>query len=214
MATATSTTAPKPAYDVLRRYLKRNLPVKLTREEQTDIAIAAAKQRLEIKQLEGDLDAEKKRRQAQINEKQREVDVKDRELATGEQERIVSCDEIFRDGMVFVVRTDTWEEFESRPATAQEAQKFLPGVESTLNTSPTDRAAPLLDQAAAAQGKAPANDDAAAAEPDGGADAEAGDDQDDPESEDDGLSEQTPAQRAAAESAKARKARRAKGKTK
>jgi hypothetical protein len=205
MATATDTpTAPARNYidpdhtqhDTLRRHLKRTLPVKLTRDEQTDIAIAASKKRLAVKQLEKDLDDEKKRRQAQINEIQRDVDVSDRELATGEQDRIVSCNEIFRDGMVHVVRTDTWEIFESRPATAQEAQRFLPAVEATLGTSAVKNG----KAAVATAMKSPA------AQPGTGEDEP--DDSDDDEPEDDGLTEQTPAQRAAKESAAAREKRR------
>lgn len=178
----------RPHYDIIRKHLKRSLPVPLTRDEQTDIAIAAAKKRRQLKELEEDLDAEKKRRKQQIDELQREVDVHDRELDTGEQERIVMCMEVFRDGMVYTVRTDSWEEFEPRPANAQEAQRFLPAVESTLQDSGPR---PLLDQALAAQAaedsaEDAANDAAAAAAGDGdGVPAElTGDDQ-----EDDGLSE-------------------------
>lgn len=211
--TSEPTTPPKKNYinpdekhDELRRHLKRTLPVKLTREEQTDIAIAASKKRMAVKQLEKDLDDEKKRRQAQINELQREVDVSDRELASGWQDRIVSCSEIFRAGMVLTVRTDEWEIIEQRPATAQEAQRFLPAVEAV----PTNGAgAPLLDQAAAAQQAAASALGAAAAPHDDDSD----DDSDDTP-EDDGLNELTPAQKAAKEAAAARAARRNGGGTK
>jgi hypothetical protein len=139
----------------------------------------AAKKRRMLKQLEADLDAEKQKRNQQIKELQREIDTHDRELDTEQQERVVLCDEIFRAGTVYVRRSDTLEEFEPRPATAQEAQRYLPAVESTLHTLPSS--APLLDQAAAAQGAA--TDDVV--------------DQDD-EPEDDGLSEpsEKPARRA------------------
>jgi len=139
---------------------------------------------------------------------QREVDVSDRELASVFLFRHVTAYEIFREGMVYVVRTDTWEAFEPRPATAQEAQRFLPAVESTLQTNGAN--APLLDQAAAAQGNghrdAKPENVPEQAEPED-------EDTDDDEPEDDGLEELTPAQKAAKESAAARKARRgAKGK--
>lgn len=194
MAIVMSYTTTTPSHDVLRRHLKRALPVKLTRDEQTDIAIATSKKRLNVKQLEQDLDAEKKRRQGQINEMQREIDTSDRELATGEQERIVECNEVFRDGMVFVVRTDTWEEFESRPATAQEAQRSLPAVEATPQSGLVVHAAlPVDDEPRTTEDEAPDDPD---------------DDDDEP---DDGLSEPTLAQAAAAESKAARAARRKAG---
>jgi hypothetical protein len=126
---------------VIRRHIKRTLPVKLHRDELTDIAIVATRKRRQLRELEADLGAEKKQRQQQIDELQREIDVHDRELDTEEQERVVSCNEVFRDGLVWTVRTDTSDEFESRPATAQEAQRYLPAMESTLQVGPA-----LLDQ--------------------------------------------------------------------
>jgi hypothetical protein len=192
-----------PPADVIRRHVKRMLPVALADEEMLKIAIDAAKKRRVLRQLEADLADEQAKRKQQIKELQKEIDTHDRELDTGEQERVVLCDEIFRAGTVYVRRSDTGEEFEPRPASAQEAQRYLPAVESTLHTLPTDRAAPLLDQAAAAQAATPANDDAP---PDDDAD----DDSDAPE--DDGLAEPlTSAQKAARESERARAKRRKAG---
>lgn len=205
MATAiapTQTTPPieLPPADVIRRHVKRSLPVSLRDDELLDIAKENAKKRRMLRQLEADLAAEKEKRNQQIKELQREIDTHDRELDTEEQERIVLCDEIFRAGTVFTRRSDTGEEFEPRPATPQEAQRYLPAVESTMHTLPG-----ALDHAAAAQGRVVAATDAAEGE----------DDEDAEEPEDDGLTELTPAQIAAKESASARKARRAtKGKAK
>lgn len=199
-----------PLEDIVQRHLKRVLPCKLDREELTDIAIDAAKKRRRLRELEADLEAEKKRRKQQIDELQTELNTHDRELDTEEQDRVVLCDLLFRSGMVYTRRRDTGEEFESRPATAQEAQRFLPAVESAL-TGPLSPSAPLLDQAAAAQGRAGSDDDAEDPGEDDGVPDGA-----DSENEDDGLSDppadETPAQRAARESAEARAARRAAGK--
>jgi hypothetical protein len=197
-----TTTAPIEHADVIRRHIKRTLPVKLGRDELTDIAIVAARKRRQLRELEADLGAEKKKRQQQIDELQREIDVHDRELDTEEQERVVTCNEVFRDGLVWTIRTDTNDEFESRPATAQEAQRYLPAMESALQVGP---AAPLLDKAAAAQARE---------------DAGSGDDsvpRDLESDEDDGLGESPPAdetsaQRAARESEEARATRRSQGK--
>jgi len=189
------------------------LPVKLDDEELLEIARDAAKKRRNLRQLENDLADEQSKRKQQIKELQREIDTHDRELDTGDQERVVLCDEIFRAGTVYVRRSDTLEEFEPRPATAQEAQRYLPAVESTLHTLPPS--APLLDQALAAQGAAPANDATPAGE--GGAgEAEAGaddgvDEDDDDAPEDDGLSELTPAQKAVREAEQGRAKRRKAG---
>ncbi len=183
--------------DVIRRHLKKTLPCALSREEMTTIAIDAAKKRRRLRELESDLAAEKKRRQQQIDELQGEIDTHDRELDTGEQDRVVLCDEIFRSGTVYVRRSDTLEEIEPRPATAQEAQRYLPAVESTLNPGPRG---PLLDQAAAVQAAERAGD----AE----SDDDDEDEEDDDVTEDDGLADLTPAQKAASEAAAARKARR------
>jgi len=197
MATETSSpTTTTDIADVIRRHLKKTLPCALSRDELTTIAIDAAKKRRRLRELESDLAAEKKRRQQQIDELQGEIDTHDRELDTGEQDRVVLCDEIFRSGTVYVRRNDTLEEIEPRPATAQEAQRYLPAVESTLNPGPRG---PLLDQAAAVQ----AAERAGGEEP---ADDEDEDDDDGPE--DDGLAELTPAQQAARDAATARKARR------
>jgi len=208
MATATIPLLDQQPADVIRRHVKRMLPVKLDDEELLEIARDAAKKRRNLRQLENDLADEQSKRKQQIKELQREIDTHDRELDTGDQERVVLCDEIFRAGTVYVRRSDTLEEFEPRPATAQEAQRYLPAVESTLNTLPIDRNAPLLDQAAAAQ--------SAELESDGDSSEVLVDleDDDDPVDEDDGLTERTPAQIAAAESKAARKARRQAGKGK
>jgi hypothetical protein len=141
-----------------------------------------------------DLDDEKSKRNQQIKELQKEIDTHDRELDTEQQDRVVLCDEIFRAGTVYVLRTGTGEEFEPRPATAQATQRYLPAVETTLHTLPTDRgAAPLLDQVAAAQAHV-APDDAPEAGEDDGVPPELDGDAD----EDDGLSDppadETPAQ--------------------
>lgn len=137
--------------DVVRRGLKRTLPCKLDREELTDIAIARAKKEALRDQLDADLDAEKKKRQQQINEVEAEIKLQGRELHTGEQERVVLCNEVFRKGVdgagyIHVVRLDTNSEVEKRPANAQEAQRYLPAVETVGGGNPT-----ILDQAKARQ---------------------------------------------------------------
>ena len=201
MATAK---APDTEGDVIRRGIKRTLPCKLTDDEFMQIAKTRVDKEALLLQLESDLAKEKKKRQDQIAELSDEIAKMGRELHTGEQDRTVECVDVFvraedGTGWVHTIRK-TGEDVERRPASPAETQRHLPGVEGV---SVGGAAAPLLDQAIAAQG---------------GDLGEADVDPDDEEAEDpedDGLTELTPAQKAAKESASARKARRGgKGKAK
>jgi hypothetical protein len=153
----------------------------------------------------------KKRHTDQVAELDDEISKARRELHTGEQDRTVTCNEYFRraedgTGFVHTIRMDTGEEVERRPANPAETQRYLPSLD------PPAANAPLLDQAVAAQGKAAAGD--AESEVGGGGDTEEPDDEDDDGPEDDGLTELTPAQKAAKDAGAMRKARRAEAKAK
>jgi hypothetical protein len=157
MATATASTTDYSDDTIVRRNIKRELYCKLTDEEQLRIAKTRSVKEAELEELEGDLDREKKKRKEQIDELGDEVKKMGRELRTGEQERTVACDEVFRmidgTGFIVVVRKDTYAEVERRPANAHESQRYLPGVDGPGATG-------LLDQANAARSAQPANDDA------------------------------------------------------
>lgn len=119
--------------DVVRRGIKRELPCKLTDEEFTRVARQRAGKEAELAQLQGDLAREKKKRQDQIDELADEIAKMGRELHTGEQERTVTCNEIFRrapdgTGWVHTMRMDVFDEVERRPATAHETQRYLPSI--------------------------------------------------------------------------------------
>lgn len=118
---------------IVRRGVKRELPCKLTEEEFTRIARQRATKEAERDQLEMDLAHESKKRKDQIKEYADEIGKMGRELRTGEQDRTVNCDEVFRKidgtGWIVVVRKDTWDEVERRPASAHETQRYLPGVD-------------------------------------------------------------------------------------
>lgn len=141
--------------DIVRRGIKRELPCKLSDEEFTRIAKQRALKELEVAQLEADLAKEKKKRQDQIDDMADEVAKMGRELATGEQDRTVTCDEVFvkaddGTGWIHMLRRDTDDEVERRPATAHETQRYLPSV--------GEPGGGLLDQAAHAQRGAKADD--------------------------------------------------------
>lgn len=136
--------------DVVRRGVPRELHCKLTDEEFTRIAKTRAQKEAERDELEADLAKEKKKRQDQIDEVEDEVGKMGRELRTGEQERTVKCNELFRKhedntGWIYVIRLDTFAEVERRPANAHEMQRYLP-----METGAA-KPAGLLDQASKAQ---------------------------------------------------------------
>lgn len=133
MQTQTQTDTEVRDDDVVRRGIKRELPCKLTDEEFTRVARQRATKEAELGQLQADLAREKKKRQDQIDDLADEVGKMGRELHTGEQERTVSCNELFRrapdgTGWVHTMRMDTFDEVERRPATAHETQRYLPTI--------------------------------------------------------------------------------------
>jgi hypothetical protein len=161
--TASTTTngavAVSPGEDVLRRGVKRTLPCKLTDREFLEIAKGMVGKKAELAQLEEDLAKETKRRKDQIGELEDEIALMERELHTGEQDRTVPCNDVFRrggdgTGWVYTVRLDTLAEVGApRPASPAEMQRHLPSDE--LAGPPRN----VLDKARAAQAAEP--DDAA-----------------------------------------------------
>ncbi len=120
--------------DVVRRNIKRELPCKLSDEELLRVARQRATKEAEQMQLEADLAKEQKKRKDQIAELADEVRKMGRELHTGEQDRTVPCNDVFRrakdgTGWIHTVRQDTFDEVERRPATAHETQRYLPTVD-------------------------------------------------------------------------------------
>lgn len=152
----------------VRRNIKRELYCKLTDEEQLRIAKTRATKEAELEELEGDLEREKKKRKEQIDELSDEVKKMGRELRTGEQERTVACDEVFRvidgTGFIVVVRKDSFLEVERRPANAHESQRYLPGVDgpgsTTIDQAAAQRSAQPVDDANDVPGDDAADDDA------------------------------------------------------
>lgn len=139
------------ADDIVRRGVPRELPCKLDDVEFTRIAKTRAQKEAERDELAGDLAREKKKRQDQIDGIEEEISKMGRELRTGEQERTVKCNEVFRrhddnTGWIYVIRLDTFDEVERRPANAHETQRYLPSIDN--RTAPSSG---LLDDAQRAQ---------------------------------------------------------------
>lgn len=215
MATATTSPPATPPNtqdleldgDVIRRGIKRTLPCKLTEREFMQIAKTRVDKEALLLQLEADMAREVKKRKDDIAELEDEIARMGRELHTGEQDRTVDCLDVFRraddgTGWIHTLRinkaddgTKTTEEVERRPATPSETQRHLPGVDG----EPVTAGKVTIAHGGETVDLLPSVDD------------EEGDGGDSDEPEDDGLTELTPAQVAAKESAAARQARRAAG---
>lgn len=153
------------AEDIVRRGIRKTLPVKLTEPEFTAIARVFAAKMREIRQLEADFEEEKEKRKAQIKEIADEVKKMSQELDSGQQDRSVPCNEVFRrerdergveTGFIFMIRQDTMAVVEKNPASPSQMQRYLPGTEPA---PANDKSRSVLDDARARQ----AQEEAAAA---------------------------------------------------
>ncbi len=166
--------------DVVRRNVKRELPCRLDDNELLRIARQRATKEAERDQLEADLAKEKKKRLDQITELEDEIKKAGRELHTGEQDRTVPCNDVFKraldgTGWIHTIRLDTFDEVERRPATAHETQRYLPTVDgSGANAGILDAARERQRSAQPETDDVPADTDADAPAGEGEADAEPG----------------------------------------
>jgi cell division septum initiation protein DivIVA len=132
--------------DVLRRAVKRTLPCKLTEREFVEISRARVAKEAELAQLQEDLAKETKRRKDQIGDLEDEIKLMGRELHTGEQDRTVSTNDVFRrhddgSGWVYTIRLDTYAEVGApRPASPAEMQRHLPTDELATPRNVLDKA--------------------------------------------------------------------------
>lgn len=148
----TNAIPPASADDVVRRGIKRVLPCKLTDGEFMEISKTRVAREALRDQVEADLAKTAKKFKDQLSELEDEIAKMGRELHTGEQDRTVLCNEVFRrhedgTGYVHTVRMDTSTEVEYRPATVSETQRYLP----TLDVNAAGTNGSVLDQARSAQ---------------------------------------------------------------
>lgn len=135
MVTTGTPTTTTTTDDVVRRGIPRELHCKLEDDELLRIARTRTNKEAERNQLMLDMKDEVDRRKAQIKALDDEISKMGRELRTGEQERTVKCNEVFRKhddntGWIYVIRLDTFDEVERRPATAHETQRYLPSLDA------------------------------------------------------------------------------------
>lgn len=188
--TTTTTAQPTDLGDIVRRGIPRELHCKLEDDELLRIARTRTNKEAERDQLLAEMADEVASRKAQIKKIEDEIGKMGRELRTGEQERTVKCNEVFRKhddgtGWIYVIRLDTYNEVERRPASAHETQRYLPSLDGASSTG-------LLAQAASAQRSAQPE----TAPTDAGDDVPADEsDDDDDEDSDDGADASKPKRR-------------------
>lgn len=115
--------------EILRRDLPRELPCALTDNERLQRAIEAAKKRGERNLLEDQAAELKETAKRLLADHDSVLERLDSAVRDGSERRLIRCHERFHAGMVELVRDDTLEVVESRPATFAEAQRTMPGVD-------------------------------------------------------------------------------------
>ncbi len=197
METTTTTTTNTPPIatanytDIIERGVKRELPCKLNDEEELRIARQMVALKAELAEREAQWDLKAKKHKQEASETERVIAKMERELHTGQQDRVVICNRVFErnasgGGDEVLIRLDPahqlpgdTREVQRIPASASVMQKFLPFIGETGGGSLLDdaraqqravaerSAAPADDVPSDAE--APATDDKAAAdkEPDG-----------------------------------------------
>lgn len=176
--------APANYPDIIERGVKRELPCKLTDEEELRIARQMVALKAELNEREAAWDLKAKKHKQDVSDTERQIAKMERELHTGQQDRVVICNRIFErnaagGGDEVLVRLDPahqlpgdTREVQRIPASASVMQKFLPFIDqATGNGSVLDDA--RAQQAAAAQRSAGPADDVPADMPGDGEESEA-----------------------------------------
>lgn len=131
--------------DYFQKNVKEVQAVDLEDLEIAALAKEAAKEDEKLAELKTKFGDEKKEWQDKINLQERKVEKIREDIARGKQDRVVLCDEIFRNGTILTFVRESGRVIRQRPATPSEAQKHLPAVEGSSG---------ILAQAARAQKEA------------------------------------------------------------
>jgi hypothetical protein len=126
--------------EITRKGIQRELPVKLTPPELLTIAITKSKAEAERDELCAEFRDVKSDWNGRMEQLDNRIKAMGMTLRTQEERRVVTCHERFKAGTIEVVREDTGEVVERRAATMAEAQKVIPGTESTEGAAATQRA--------------------------------------------------------------------------
>jgi hypothetical protein len=139
---ATQTTIPTDAQytDIIEGGVKRELPCKLTDEEELRIARQMVALKAELAEREAKWDIQAKKHKQEVSEVERAIAKMERELHTGQQDRVVICNRVFQrnasgGGDEVLIRLDPAHQLPSDtrevqriPASASVMQRFLPFV--------------------------------------------------------------------------------------
>lgn len=169
--------------DIIERGVKRELPCKLTDEEELRIARQMVALKAELAEREGEWDLKAKKHKQEVAETERAIAKMERELHTGQQDRVVICNRVFErnasgGGDEVLIRLDPahqlpgdTREVQRIPASASIMQRFLPfvgdahGGGSVLDDARAQQAAAAQRSAAPepdASDDVPGDDDASA----------------------------------------------------
>lgn len=116
------------AEDILKRGIKRELPCKLTDQEELEIARRKAAAEAELEEVQADFDDAKNEWKGRIEEVEKRIALMGAELRTGEQKRVIDCYERFVAGTIETVRSDNGMVIDRRAASLADTQRALPNV--------------------------------------------------------------------------------------
>lgn len=115
-------------HKIIATDIKRELPCKLDEQQLLEVAIDKAKAEAELDEIKDDFRDVKEQWNERIEEVEKRISQMGAELRTRERKRVVLCHErvVAETRMVEVVREDTLEVVDRRPANLFEAGKVLP----------------------------------------------------------------------------------------
>jgi hypothetical protein len=158
--------------DIIERGVKRELPCKLTDEEELRIARQMVALKADLADREAAWDLKAKKHKQEVADTERAISKMERELHTGQQDRVVICNRVFQrnaagGGDEVLIRLDPTHqlpgdtrEVQRFPASASVMQRFLPFVGDANGTGS------VLDDARAQQAAVTQRSAAPAAEDD------------------------------------------------
>ena len=126
--------------DIIERGVKRELPCKLTDEEELRIARQMVALKAELAERESAWDLKAKKHKQEVSDTERVIAKMERELHTGQQDRVVICNRVFErnasgGGDEVLIRLDPahqlpgdTREVQRIPASASVMQRFLPFI--------------------------------------------------------------------------------------
>jgi NifB/MoaA-like Fe-S oxidoreductase len=114
--------------DIVKRGIKRELPCKLTDQEELEIARRKASAEAELEEVQADFDDAKNEWKSRLEEVEKRIALMGAELRTGEQKRVIDCYERFVAGTIETVRTDNGMVIDRRAASLADTQRALPTV--------------------------------------------------------------------------------------